>query len=388
MDGIAKTSDAVSPWAADFEAIDGVWLNSARHGQMPRVAAAASAEALGWKTAPQTMPDDATLTIPARLKAGLGRIVGAPAEQIVLGNSTSFGLQTIADALPWREGDEVLVVDGDFPATIYPWMPLAKRGVVVRLIRPRGAALDADDLAAALTPRTRLLCTNWVNSFTGQALDLDALGGLCRARDVLFIVNGAQATGARPIDVQAAPIDAYSSCGHKWLCGPYGTGFAWIAPRLLERMDCARAYYVPMQAGRDLATMRDYSLRDDLGAAAFDVFGSGHHLSFHPWAAAVDYIADQGVARIAAHVDGLVDRFIAGLDRDRFDLVSPAEGPARSSLIIASHREPGRNPEIAAHLTKHKVYISLREGNLRFSPHLANGAADIDQGLAALADGP
>src|SRR4029450_13497081 len=89
----------------------------------------------------------------------------------------------------WRAGDEVLLVDGAFPATIVPWLPLAERGVRVRLLRPQGGVLDADQLAAELTPATRLFCTSWVFSFTGYAVDLAALGQVCRRAGVTFAVN-------------------------------------------------------------------------------------------------------------------------------------------------------------------------------------------------------
>ena len=373
-----------SPWAADFERDEAVWINSARHGPFPRIAAAAAERAIGWKVHPETLPDDAVYELPVRLKRGLATVVGADPAEIVLGNSTSYGLQTVANALSWEAGDEVLVVAGDFPATVYPWRVLEREGVVVRFITPRGSGLEPDDLAAALGPRTRLLCTNWVNSFTGFAADIEAIGTLCRDAGVLFVVNGAQAVGARPIAVHDLPIDALASCGHKWLCGPYGTGFLWLSPALLARMHPTHAYYVPMQAGRGLVTMRDYALRDDLGAAAFDVMGSGHHLTFAPWAAAVEYVASQGVAAIAAHDQARVERLAAGLEAAGYRLVSPRAGPRRATLVVASHREPGRNAEIARTLAEARIFVSLREGNLRLSPHLNNTPADVERVLEVL----
>jgi selenocysteine lyase/cysteine desulfurase len=117
-------------------------------------------------------------------------------------------------------GDDVLVVEGDYPATVLPWRRLAAAGVRVRVVRPRHRRLSADDVAGAIGPGTRVLAVTWVDSFTGRALDLDALGAVCRDRGVLLVVNASQALGARPLDVTTTPVDAVAACGYKWLCGP------------------------------------------------------------------------------------------------------------------------------------------------------------------------
>jgi selenocysteine lyase/cysteine desulfurase len=148
-----------------------------------------------------------------------------PADQVILGNSTTYGLHLLVQGVDWREGDEVLLVDGDFPATIVPWSPLAERGVRVRLLRPEGGAPDA-----------------------------------------------------------------LVSCGVKWLCGPYGTGFCWLRPDLLASLTYRPAYWLGHLAQDDLGQEAAIRLRDDLGAAAYDVFGTANFLNFRPWTASVEYL--------------------------------------------------------------------------------------------------
>jgi hypothetical protein len=100
-------------------------------------------------------------------------------------------LHLIANSYPWRAGDEILVMAGDFPSDILPWLMIARRcGVCVIRIRPRNHVVAPDELEAAITPRTRLFCTTWVHSFSGFAIDLEALGAICRSRDVTFVLNG------------------------------------------------------------------------------------------------------------------------------------------------------------------------------------------------------
>jgi hypothetical protein len=68
--------------------------------------------------------DEDFFEVPKRLRAALGKLIGAAPEDIILGNSTSYGLDLLANGTQWRRGDEALVVDGDFPADIFPWLIL------------------------------------------------------------------------------------------------------------------------------------------------------------------------------------------------------------------------------------------------------------------------
>src|SRR5579883_270673 len=362
------------------------WLNTAHQGALPLAAAAEAQEAIGWKLAPHNLTQARFDGVPRRLRAALGRLVNVPADDIILANSASYGLHLLALGYPWREGDEVLAMAGDFPSDILPWLLLERRhGVRLVRIRPRDRVVLPEELAQAITPRTRLFCTTWVHSLSGYAIDLDALGAICRARGVTFLVNASQALGARPLDLSRAPVDALTCVGFKWLCGPYGTGFCWIKPTLREQLRPLKAYWLAMQTAADLGReAADPELRDGLDARGFDVFGTANFLNFKPLAAAVEHILAIGVSRIAAHDQTLVARFVAGLEGSAFELLSPRAGGQRSTLVFFSHRERGKNAAIHAALAESGVDVAFRNGSLRLSPHLYNAAADIDRALDLL----
>lgn len=187
-------------YAHDFGPFEGrIWLNCAHQGPLPRVASEAAQEALSWKIAPIHLTDDLFTSLPLQMKEALGRLVGVPATDIILGNSTSYGLHLLANGLPWQAGDEILLVAGDYPADILPWLDVQRRGVRLRFLRPQTPSVQAEELASALTPMTKVFCTTWVNSFSGSSLDVHVLGAVCRAHQVLFVVNGSQGVGARPL---------------------------------------------------------------------------------------------------------------------------------------------------------------------------------------------
>jgi cysteine desulfurase/selenocysteine lyase len=375
----------MAPYVDDFGPFEGrIWLNCAHQGPLPRVASEALQEALSWKIAPATLPDALFTSLPLQMKEALGRLVGVPASDIILGNSASYGLHLLANGLPWQAGDEILLVVGDYPADILPWLDLQRRGVRLRFLRPQTASVHAEELASALTPTTKVFCTTWVNSFSGYALDVHALGAVCHTHDVLFVVNGSQAVGARPLDLSHTAIDALTCCGYKWLCGPYATGFCWMRPDVRDSLDYNQAYWFAMQAGRDLNQMRDYTLRTDLGATKYDVFCPANFFNVKPWLASVTYLLAQGIEQIAQYNNQLVARFLEGVDPKRYTLLSPREGPEQSTLILLSHHQPDKNPAIYAALQQAGIDLALREGQLRFSPHLYNTPDEIDQTLQIL----
>jgi selenocysteine lyase/cysteine desulfurase len=362
-----------------------VWLNCSHQGPLPRCAADAAAQAVAWKTSPHLLTQARFDEVPARLKRALGRLVGAATEDVILTNGASYGLHLLANGIPLRSGDQVLLVEGDFPSNILPWLDHRRRGIDVTLMQPRQFVPAPDEVAAALQPSTRVLCLSWVHSFSGHTADIEAIGALCRERGVWFLVNVTQGVGARPLDARTLPVDALVCSGWKWLCGPYATGLAWLRPQLRDQLEYNQAYWLAMQTATDLGgTGDELDPPDDLGARKYDVFGTANFLNFHPWAEAVELILGIGIDCIEEHDQALVARLVDGLDRNRFELLSPARGPGRSTLVFVSHRDAARNEAIYRTLLEGGIHIALRRGRLRFSPHFYNTTEDIDRALSAL----
>lgn len=372
----------MAAYAGDFGPFDGhVWLNCAHQGPLPKVAVEQAQLALEQKSAPHRLPYAAFEEVPARLKSALGSLVGCHPHEIILGNSTSYGLNLLVQGLPLREGDEVLLVDGDFPATVITWLPLRRKGVNVRLLKPREWPPSRDEIEDALTQRTRVFCTSWVFSFFGSAMDLDAIGSICRERDVIFVVNGSQAIGARDIGLSSAPVDAFVSCGFKWLCGPYGTGFAWIHPEVLKTLRYEQAYWLTHASPRAPA----YELQDDVGAACYDVFGTANFVNFMPWTASVEYLLDKGISNVETYDDSLVQQVIDGLTNAGYRVLSPTGRPQRSTLVLFTHEDPSRNASIHKRLEEEGVHVAERDQKLRISPHLYNTLDEIKKATNLLA---
>ncbi|MFW9984730.1 MAG: aminotransferase class V-fold PLP-dependent enzyme, partial [Candidatus Odinarchaeota archaeon] len=170
----------------------------------------------------------------------------------------------------------------------------------------------------------------------------------------------------------------------KWLCGPYGTGFAWMKRDLIDTLEYNQTYWLAMQGDREMDKMREYQIRTKIGAAQYDVFGTANFFNFLPWAESIKYLHNQGLDNIKDHNAKLVDQFLSGLDFGKYTIHSPQEKDERTAIILISHREPERNKAIFKQLQEEKIFIAFREGLLRFSPHLYNTPNDIEKALATL----
>lgn len=372
-------------YSKDFGSFEGkIWLNCSHQGPLPLVAVTEAEEALSWKIAPHKLTQERFDETPLRLKRALGKLINAPAEDIILGNSASYGLHLLANGFPWKPGDEVLLARDDFPSDILPWLGLQERGVKVKFIETRSFVLQPEELLENLTASTRLLCVTWVHSFTAGAIDVQSIGEICRAHDITFMLNCSQALGTRPLDVSLLPVDGITCVGFKWLCGPYGTGFCWMKPDLRESLRYNQAYWLAMQTAADLKTEPKLEIKTGLGARKYDVFGTANFLNFKPWTASVEYLLDCGIENIKTHNRKLVSLLVEGLDAKKFCLLSPPLGEFSSTIVIITHVDPNLNQEIFDYLKQNDIEIALRIGNLRVSPHLYNRESDINELLTKL----
>ena len=364
-----------------------IWLNAAHQGALPVPAAKEGYEAIEWKLSPSAMSQSRFDDVPEQLRSRLARLLGVARDEVVLTNSASYGLHLIANGYPWREGEEVLVMEGDFPSDILPWLLAEKRhGIKVVRIRPRERVVSPDELNAAITARTRLFCTTWVHSFSGYAIDVERVAEICRGHGISFVLNASQALGARQIDLSRTPVDALISVGFKWLCGPYGTGLCWLRPAFMDRLRPQKAYWLAMQTAADLGKeVVEAELKSGLGVKGFDIFGTANFFNYKPWSAALEHLLGIGLDTIGQHDKALVDRLLEGLDDRYIELLSPpASDQRRSTLVFVSHRDRSRNREIHQMLTAAGIDVAFRAGALRLSPHLYNDASDIDRALSVL----
>ncbi|HLO02236.1 MAG TPA: aminotransferase class V-fold PLP-dependent enzyme [Symbiobacteriaceae bacterium] len=336
----------------------------------------------------------------APLKAKLAQLIGATPAEIALQRSTSQGLNTVAAGVHWRPGDNVVTAGIEFPSNVFPWLNLEGRyGVKTKLVPAREGRVLAEDLIAACDERTRVLTVSWVQFTNGYRTDLAQLGEFCRARGILFCVDGVQGVGALQIDVERCQIDALACGAQKWMLGPLGIGFLYVRKAVQAELWTVEVGPGSVRRGdggfspaggrppdgsvqMDPASFLDYNLTFHESAARYES-GLPNLLGVCGLDASVSLFLEVGPAAVEAQVLALTDQLAEGLVGRGYSLLSP-RGAGERSGIITFVSERMASSEIHQRLTAAGVVCSLREGAVRLAPHFYNEAAEMEQILAAL----
>lgn len=167
----------------------------------------------------------------ADLRAGYGRIVGAAPGSIALHPSATSALTAVAESLDYARRPKIVTTALDFPTVPYQW--LVKPGVeVVILESDDSIGVPVERFAAAIDDRTALVATTHVVFTSGMIQPVAEIAALAKRHGALCLVDGYQAAGQIPVDVQALDLDFYISGGLKWLLGGTGSAFLYARPEL------------------------------------------------------------------------------------------------------------------------------------------------------------
>ena len=239
-----------SNWREEwFEFENATYLNVAGNGPMPKVSLRAAQAAIEWKKFPQQVPDEAYFDVPNRIRASIAELIGAKADEIALTTGASTGMAAVAYGLSWKPGDEVITAKGEFPLQYTTWRPMEEReGLTLKVVAPSERFITAEDLIAALSPKTRLVSVSLTRFDDGSMLDAAKLSKACHAQGTLLLLDASQCCGAIPMNVDELGADFIVCAGYKWLLSPYGTGFFWARSEHMAKMRPGPFYW--MASGR------------------------------------------------------------------------------------------------------------------------------------------
>jgi len=360
---------------------EAIYLDAAGEGPLPRCARDALLSVLDRKINPFRLGGEEYFQIPGRVREQSARIAGCRPEEIVLTSSTGAGINLAAAGLPLKAGDEVLLLKGDFPALVNPFLQARSRGIVPVDITPSGKFPSPLDFQRAITPRTRVIAVSHVLAHNGFRNDLAALGGICRERGIWFVVDAAQSAGVLPLNLEETSIDLLAAPAHKWLLGPPGAGFAAIRADVMERMTApAVGWMGAMSHAAQLIAPPPFDLSRFIGGRKFEV-GTPSYLQLAAWSASLEMINEIGVERIEKHVTTILEPLREYLGNSPYKVISSPDVSHRSGILSFTGKFPAKLLRL---LHEQKIFAGLRAGALRFSPHFYNKAEEIGRVIEAL----
>ncbi|HWL09137.1 MAG TPA: aminotransferase class V-fold PLP-dependent enzyme, partial [Planctomicrobium sp.] len=169
----------------------------------------------------------------------LGHFLNAPSDNLVFVPNATVGMNVVAANLPLSKEDEVLLTDHEYGAVIRIWgqacQTTGARTVLARLPFPITSTEELiDTLFQQVTPRTRVLVVSHVTSPTGMIFPIQQICERARQQGILTCVDGPHAPAQVPVDLKAINADFYTASCHKWLCGPFGTGFLYVRSKFKQ----------------------------------------------------------------------------------------------------------------------------------------------------------
>ena len=362
---------------------DGIFLNTAAQGVLPRRSIEAMAAFEAGRAYPHPVDQDRLNEIETTCRERVAELTDAPVERVGLAVNTSEGLNLAAMQLPLEPGDTVLLVRGEFPANVYPWLAQARRGVETRFMDLDGPCLKPEHVEAVLDedPSVAVLALSLVQFSTGHRNPVEAIGRVCRERGVRFVVDAIQGLGAIPFEWDDALYDLVACGGQKWLCSPWGSGFFLASPRLCRETEPRRAGWlqtVGARTGEGFADLCCYDLSFHEDATRYEV-GSYAYGALLGLAESLGLFLEIGVDRVAAHARALLAPLEAMLERRGAEIVSCRVPECRSGIFCFRLETPAATRAIYDRLVAAGIACAFREGAVRLSPHLYNTPTEIDR---------
>jgi L-cysteine/cystine lyase len=177
-------------------------------------------------------------------RAAFAESMSSDPARIALTHSTSGGMNLVLGGLAFAPGDEIVTTDNEHPGLLEPLAALTRRyGVVVRVAEALHGSDPLDAVAGLIGPRTRVVALSHALWANGRVLPVREIAEAAHAAGAPVLVDGAQGVGAIDVDPAALGVDAYGGPGQKWLCGPNGVGFLWLAEGFEELFEVAAASY-------------------------------------------------------------------------------------------------------------------------------------------------
>jgi selenocysteine lyase/cysteine desulfurase len=362
------------------------FLNAASWSPLPRKTLEAARIAVGRKGQPWKLPGHFANEMHERTRTAAARLINADADDIALISSVGYGVATAAKLVTIPLGSRVLVLENDHSSPVLEWLSRAEaQGFVVETVRQPG---DGDWTSAVLSaierpgaPPVGLASISSVHWSDGGLIDIEKASAVLKKQGAMFLVDATHGVGVLAMDVKALDPDFVIFPTYKWLIGPYGRAFIYVAKRHQDGVPLEQTSY----GRRNVNSDRDVYFAD-VGyvgnARRFDMGERDHFISMEMAAIGMEMMAAWGAAAVVRRLNMLTERIADGLQNTG---VRMAEARFRAPHILSLGFRGGMPAGLVEGLAGEGIHVAPRLGRMRISPHVYNDEADADAFVAGLA---
>ncbi|QPF82814.1 aminotransferase class V-fold PLP-dependent enzyme [Bradyrhizobium genosp. L] len=364
---------------------DVCYLNSASYSPLPRQTLEAGRAAVARKGQPWTLDAGFASRQYERARIAAARLINADADDIALIPAISYGVATMAKVLTIPRGSRAIVLENDHSSPVLEWHARAEaHGFIVETVRqPADGDWTAAVLAAIERPGAApvgLASISSVHWSDGGMIDVDQVQAALKRHGALFVIDATQSAGVVAMDVKALDPDAVLFPTYKWLVGPYGRAFLYVAKRHHNGVPLEQT-----SAGRRNVNSENAVYFGDLGyvdnARRYDMGERDYFISLEMASIGMEMMAEWGTAAVRARLAMLTQRIADGV-RDLG--LNVLERNLRAPHILSLGMTGGVPKDLIARLAAENIYVALRLGRMRISPHVFNDEADADRFVAVL----
>jgi selenocysteine lyase/cysteine desulfurase len=376
MESVSEVALPDGSARADFDIPpDVVFLNTANIGPRLHAVRAAEQRALDRWAKPWFLTADDWFADTERLRTLAAPLFNAAADDVAIVPSVSYAMATAVRNVAVGRGQSIVMLQGEFPSNYYAWARRAhETGAAVTMVAQGTDGSWTDPLVDAIDSSTAVVSVPVCHWTDGALIGIADVARRARAVGAALVIDASQALGVMPFDVRSLDPDFVVSVGYKWLLGPFGMSYLYVAPRHRAGFPIEEAW--PMRRGsQDLSRLTEYQDAYRDGARRFD---AGEHQNFIllPMAiAALEHAAQWGSPRVIGWM-----RFLTSALAEIGDSLglSPTPPSVRAPHFLGFRIDRERVRELAASLAANHVYVSVRGDVMRIAPHIHTTLSDVE----------
>jgi selenocysteine lyase/cysteine desulfurase len=364
---------------------DVAYLNAAAWSPLPRATQEAAREAVARKGQPWKIGPDFADRQHERARAAAAALIGADARDVALVSSVGYGVAIAGKVLKIERGSRVLVLENDHTSPVLEWMGRADaQGFTVEgVAQPAdcdwtSAVLQAIDRPGA--PPLSLASISSIHWSDGGLLDMQKIRDALRRHGAALLADATHSVGVIATDVKKLDPDFLVFPTYKWVLGPYGRAFVYVAKRHQDGVPLEQTAF----GRRDVRAENPVYFADTRylpDARRFDMGERDHFISMEMAAIGMEMMTSWGADAVVKRLSALTRRMSDGLDGLN---VSLPDARFRAPHILCLGFSNGVLGSLISALAGEQVYVASRLGRMRVSPHVYNDETDVDRFLAAV----
>lgn len=358
-----------------------IYLNNASTGMLPKRSAQVMIENITNKLSRGEPVIEELFASQADFRTQAARLLNTTSDAITFLKNTTDGLAIALHSIDWQPGDNMIVQEDAFPASLY-LAGYCFPKVEKRYIAMLGSKNFYDRLAQTIDNSTRAVVVDYVHFLSGSRFDLRRLRDITLDSNANLIVDGIQGLGAVQIDLQKTPVDFFAAGGVKWLLSPSGTGVLYVNPKILEKL-------VPFHISWSGAEYEDisslYPIRPLFKNARRFQPVNENYIGLAGLTESMKMFNEIGPKVIESRIHQLTNQVLIGLNKLSCEILTPSQPENRAGIVTFKHPKI-ESAKLHQVLMAEKIVCSLREGWVRLAIHFYSAGDELEKVLLKIGE--